>query len=214
MENVHETLHNELNYLSLVNNLLENHVERTMGGESVLCGFGVQTGFDLGKSFPALTCMAVDMDEAKTNALKFLKTNAKPLALLSDRISEGPDLCDLCTSVMHDCVTMVHVIKRDDTLDINIQISSVEVLHQLPALMAEMGYVALIFAAQQDCRIANLSIQMATLWVHTEERDDAQWMLNTEISPPAVVSIREGANPLKIKVADLVATDWADWAAA
>lgn len=154
------------------------------------------------------------MDAAKDEALRFLKTNAKTLTALHTRINDAPEVCDLFTLVNHSCVTALHVLRRGDTLDLNIQISNVEVLHQLPALMAEMGYVALIFAAQQDCRIANLSIQMATLWLHTEERDDAQWMLNTEISPPAVVSIREGADPLKIKVADLLATDWADWAAA
>jgi thymidylate synthase len=214
MEQVHESLHNELNYLAMINSLLENHVDRSHDDGNSIAGLGVQVGFDLGKSFPSLTCHPVDVEEMAERAIMFMKANKRAIAALRTQLAGNPDGLSCPITVKHSHVIAVQAIQRGNVMDINVQAGNVDLLNYLPCLMAEMGMFAFMFAAGSGCLAQNLSMQFATICMPKEAMDDARVLLNTEISPPNVISLREGAKLTNIKPADIAITPWADWAAA
>jgi len=213
MENVHETLHNELTYLSMVNNLLENNVESVFGGSDCKACLGVQAGFDLGKSFPSLVSRDVDIAVAMAGANDILKTNKKALTLLMAQCKAGPDGSHATTLIKHPQVNGLQILIRDNFLDVNVQLAGADVLNDVPSLMSTLGILTLVFAAHNNCQPQHLSMQFSSIWVASDQVSGAKVMLNTEISPPAVMSLRtEAATTLKpISLRDITMTSWADY---
>ena len=212
MENVHETLHNELTYLSMVNNLLENNVGCVWGGSDCKACLGVQAGFDLGKSFPSLVSRDVDISVAMAGANDILKANKKALTLLMSQCKAEPDGTHAAT-IKHPQVNGLQILIRDNFLDVNVQLAGADVLNDVPSLLATMGILTLMFAAHNNCQPQHLSMQFASIWVAEDQVTGAKVMLNTEISPPAVMSLRtEAATTLKpISMRDITMTSWADY---
>ena len=212
MENVHETLHNELTYLSMLNNLLENNVECVFSGSDRKACLGVQAGFDLGKSFPSLVSRDVDISVAMAGANDILRTNKKALTLLMSQRKAGPDGTNTA-SIKHPQVKSLQILVRDNFLDVNVQLAGADVLNEVPSLMATVGILALVFAAHANCQPQHLSMQFSSIWIADDQVTGAKVMLNTEISPPAVMSLRtEAATTLKpISMRDITMTSWADY---
>lgn len=215
MDEVHETLHNELNYLAMVNSLLENHVGRQHQECETVAGLGVQVGFDMGKSFPSLTSKeGADIALVTKSALAFMKANKKTLTDLRKLVTDQPEGLDHFAQVKHDQVRYVHAFPRNGDLDINLHIASAEIIDEVPQLMAEMGMFAFMFAASCGLMAQNLSMQFATVWARKDRLDEAKTLLNQQVTPPAVISLSATAKLNAITPKDIIVTPWADWSPA
>jgi hypothetical protein len=214
MSEVHQCLHNELNYLGAIDGLLKNHIVQSPGGDDRLVSLGFQTSFDLLKSFPAVTCIPLQYDEVLSKAVETIKANKAALEDLLSLASDCPDSQMLFASLKHQTVSSVHLIARSGYIDVNVQARSVEVLSELPIVIAELGVIGLILASRLNARLQFLSFQSSVVWARKAMVDNAKALLETQITPPVVISVKSVGKLTAIKPTDISVTSWDSWKAA
>lgn len=181
MSDIHVSLHNELNYLGIIDGLLKNHV--TIGDH--LVGFGAQAGYDFAKSFPLMTSSNLSITKTIEAGIELSRAYEQVLIDIASSANETSNSAHLSAIIGLPPVNAMHLLVRGDKFDVNFQCGTVEVLHEMPVLIGSLGVVCSVMARLLNRAPGYLSMQVAVVSMAESAKQEAIDRLNAQITPPA-----------------------------